>query len=87
MTRTTRSDIVNRTQSLNHRMAERGSRYRYFVQRANGTNYLHRIYPNGTTVATVTAGTAGEISQYLHLMMVALDDADQHAATDDGEES
>lgn len=73
--RITKEHLQARAANLNGRMESRGSGFRYEVSGRNGYTAIDRTYPDGTNVSFVAAGTKTEIGQYLHLMMVALDDA------------
>jgi hypothetical protein len=81
--RITRANVDARCANVNRRMASRGSVYRYAVEGRNGGIGLDRCYadspdnavPGSTIVSTVTFGTKREIADFLHAMMVALDDA------------
>ena len=73
--RITKEHLQTRCGNLNRRMESRDSAYRYEVSGRNGYTCIDRTYPDGTNVSFVAAGTKGEIGQYLHLMMVAIDDA------------
>jgi hypothetical protein len=74
--RITRKDVDARLESLNRRMADRGSIYRYAVEGRNGYVAIDRVSPAGNvTYSTVRCGTKRETAEFLHAMMVALDDA------------
>lgn len=79
MDRITRKDLDARIASLNRRMEASGSMYRYAVEERYGYTGLDRTYVNGAVVSTVRCGTKREIGEFLHAMMVALDDASYQA--------
>lgn len=78
MSRVTRENIDQRVGNLNHRMEERGSIVRYAAQGdryhacERGQVLKHEAW---TMQSTVTTGTKREVGDFLHAMMVALDDA------------
>ncbi len=73
--RVTKSTLETRVDNLNRRMESRGSIYRYAVQGRNSYTALDRMTREGATDSLVILGTKREIADYLHLMMVVLDDA------------
>lgn len=84
MERITRENVEERVANVNRRMGERRAAVRYVAQGRNGYIGLDRLTPEteylgeGTSwiiQATVTAGTKREVAEFLHAMMVALDDA------------
>lgn len=90
--RLTKANLEARAENLNRRMGERGSIYRYGVEYRYGYVAIDRCKPNGTVVDTVRAGmTKNECGEFLHAMMVALDDAaytvDRYARETFGEEA
>lgn len=77
MERITRQNLDDRCANVNRRMAEGNSRYRYAVQGRNGYIGLDRYIAGESywnNQSTVTVGTKREIGEFLHAMMVALDD-------------
>lgn len=83
MERITRAQVDARVENLNRRMEARGSIYRYIAEGRNGHIGLDRIAKDDPqdprqrfhVVGTVTVGTKREVAEFLHAMMVALDDA------------
>jgi hypothetical protein len=75
--RITRPNVDERCANVNRRMESRGSRIRYTVEGRNGYLGLDR-YIGEVCQSTVTVGTKGELGEFLHAMMVALDDAKAH---------
>jgi hypothetical protein len=78
MERITGEQLETRVANVNRRMEQRGSIYRYEAQGRNGYIGLDRVRPreSGDTIeSTVTCGTKREVADFLHAMMVALDDA------------
>lgn len=74
--RITKENLRDRVVNVNRRMGSRGSAYRYLVEYRNGYTAIDRVRPNGAVVNTVRAGmTKSEAGEFLHAMMVALDDA------------
>lgn len=79
MERVTRQNVEERVANVNRRMSDRGAVVRYAAEGRNGHIGLDRIVlRDGEWVgvqATVAVGTKREIADFLHAMMVALDDA------------
>lgn len=85
MERITRANVEERCANVNRRMESRGSIVRYEVEGRNGYTALDRCHveydatrvPDRRliTMSTVTVGTKREVADFLHAMMVALDDA------------
>ncbi len=74
--RVTRANLDERVANLNRRMKDRGSDARYAIQGRNGYFGLDRYRAsNGAMIDVVRTGTKGELGEFLHAMMVALDDA------------
>ena len=80
--RITRADLDTRVANLNRRMEHHGSNARYAVQGRNGHIGLDRYLAgeNFNMQGTVTVGTKREIGDYLHAMMVVLDDLEIYKA-------
>lgn len=73
--RITAEDVAARVANVNRRMAERDVTVRYAEQYRNGYCALDRWdVETGSILATVTVGTKREVAEFLHAMMVALDD-------------
>lgn len=75
MDRITKADLLERVENVNRRMAHRGSRVRYQVEGRYDYTALDRADADGNVQSTVRCGTKREIGEFLHAMMVALDDA------------
>ena len=77
MTRITKADLAERQDNLNRRMAHLRSRYRYTIEGRYGYTAIDRVRAeDGAMVQTVRTGmTKSEAGDFLHAMMVALDDA------------
>lgn len=76
--RLTRSNLEDRVASLNGRMAARGSIYHYELEGRNGYTAIDRYADmdgRNACMSTVRCGTKNEVGEFLHAMMVALDDA------------
>lgn len=83
--RITRKNVEERVANVNRRMEERGSLIRYQAEGRNGYIGLDRIRVDAPRLgqlgerwsvqSTVTVGTKREVGEFLHAMMVALDDA------------
>lgn len=87
MERATKWNLSVRLHSLNKRMENRNSIYRYVVETSGGRTGLIRTrsiqeYREGELVTKVVHhsdvryGTKGQIAEFMYAMMVALDDAD-----------
>lgn len=85
MERITRQNVEDRVDNVNRRMESRGSSVRYTAEGRNGYIGLDRIRitpeqpgrlgERWHIESTVTCGTKREVAEFLHAMMVALDDA------------
>jgi hypothetical protein len=75
--RITRANVDERCANVNRRMEQRGSIVRYAAQGRNGYIGLDRYHAGETwnMQSTVTCGTKREVAEFLHAMMVALDDS------------
>jgi hypothetical protein len=81
--RITRANVDERCANVNRRMESRGSLIRYTVEGRNGHLGLDRMTKDDpadkreryTIQSTVTVGTKREVAEFLHAMMVALDDS------------
>lgn len=69
----TRQNLTERCVNLNRRMKEAGSSVHYQVQGRNGGFGLDR-YEHLHCLSMVTFGTKREVGEFMHAMMVALDD-------------
>lgn len=80
--RLTDANVRERCANLNRRMERRGANVRYEVSRRYDYMALDRmIGPNFLDQQDVVrTGTRGEIAEFLHAMMVALDDEDLYRA-------
>lgn len=72
--RITKANLETRCENLNRRMESRGSLYRYEVEYRYDYCALDR-YIGTACQSTVRCGTKREVADFLHAMMVALDDA------------
>ena len=85
--RITRQNVDDRCRNLNRRMIELGARVGYIAEGRNGYIGLDRYevieqnsgYTYGACLSNVVCGTKREIADFLHAMMVALDDAKLYA--------
>ena len=75
MERTTKAQLAQRLENLNRRMESRGSSIRYAIQSHSGSTHLYRDRIDGARIDHVHAGTSGQVSDWLWLMMNALDDS------------
>jgi hypothetical protein len=71
----TKDNVLTRCQNVNRRMSSAGSDVRYVIQYDSQGAHLLRTNEHGAIQATVTIGTKREVAEFLHAMMVALDDA------------
>lgn len=72
----TLANLYARCENLNRRHENLGTRVRYSVQGRNGYIGLDRYDVDGSMIENMRCGTKREIGEFLHAMMVALDDAE-----------
>ena len=77
--RITRENVETRVENVNRRMESRGALVRYEAEARNGYIGLDRYDTEGHCLSNVTCGTKREVADFLHAMMVALDDAQLYA--------
>lgn len=89
MERLTRANLDARCDNVNRRFESRGSGIRYALQGRNGGIGLDRVdsADPDRVLSTVMLGTTREVGDFLHAVMVGLDDAAQRPrhATDAGQ--